>query len=116
VCCRDCDLQRCEEGKCRIGLPPGNAPRICIRGTRYQTNHGFGEPLCDCVIFYDNDGKLTVIAAELKSGYFEATKVAAQLQGGADIAQVMIPEGGKASFIALLAHRGGIDATTVKAR
>lgn len=82
TCCGCVDIS---EGRC--GLVPPDEPRFILRGTHYQTRHGFTEPLCDYIVFW-KDGSIgdSVAIIELKGGNVDRD-VKDQLVNGGAIAE-----------------------------
>ena len=63
---------------------------------------------CDFVFFGESEGGAWVVPIELKSGNFSAGSVAAQLQGGADLAHRWLPGCARFTFVPVVAHGRGI--------
>lgn len=84
---RCCSAASCREGRtCNISLPAGTST-ICISGTQVQSHHVeyAGDPLCDCVVVWDDAGKDCSASVELKSGRVDVSHAVRQLQAGADL-------------------------------
>ena len=58
---------------------------------------------CDYVFFGEQENVAWVIPIELKGGSFRGGSAAAQLQGGADVADAWIPNGLRFRFVPVLA-------------
>jgi hypothetical protein len=82
-----CEIDRLEEGRCSI-IPP-RLPRIIVRGEKYRDNHGWEGKISDGVVFWhylSGPGDLAVV--ELKGGKVDRDTTE-QLQGGANLAELL---------------------------
>jgi hypothetical protein len=79
-----CQVDKLEEGKCKIGLP--SPPRTVISGDKYRDNHGWPTKICDGAVFwFAAPASLSLAVVELKGGHVPRSSVG-QLQSGADMA------------------------------
>jgi hypothetical protein len=95
-----CECIEISEGRC--GMTPPGMPRFILRGSRYQEQHGFAEPLCDYIVFWkDDEIGLSVAIIELKGGHVDRG-VKDQLVNGGAIADSLtsISVGGFAALLA----------------
>ena len=70
---------------------------------------------CDYLFFGENENVAWVIPIELKRGDFRGGSAAAQLQGGADIADAWIPAKLRFRFVPILASGQGVHRERLKA-
>lgn len=63
---------------------------------------------CDFLYFDEDKGSSRVAPIEIKSGGVKGSKVAAQLQGGATVADGWIPKGKRLRLIPILVHGGTV--------
>ena len=63
---------------------------------------------CDLLFVGEDDNDAWVAPIELKSGAFSARSVKEQLQGGADLANRLLPRKAEPHFVPVLAHGRGI--------
>jgi hypothetical protein len=105
--CACCWVNRCSEGKCgyNLGRESRHFQRVCLSGTKYQSNHAWSGKLCDCLIFW-NQPHNGAAAVELKGGKLsDASQSIAQLQAGAVLIETMAVNS-EVQFFPVLVHNG----------
>lgn len=70
---------------------------------------------CDFLFVGESNDGAWVAPIELKSGKFSAGSVAAQLQGGADLAGRWLPTNAEFTFVPVVAHGRGVRREKLKA-
>lgn len=70
---------------------------------------------CDFLFVGEHGNRTWIAPIELKRGTFNARTVAAQLQGGVDLADRWLPEESRFEFAPVVAHGRGIRQETLKA-
>ena len=88
----ECVASHIEKGRCSLSLESAPTGRLIVDLDRPGAPIGEHEQRCDYLFFADaDDGEDWVAPIELKGGSFRASKVAGQLQSGADAVAELIP-------------------------
>lgn len=94
----ECRAKSCSAKRCSVGLSNELCPRIVIDLDSCEVLVSRNATRCDYIIISEFNGDDWVVPLELKSGKASGSKLVAQLQAGARIAEKLVPDSAKVQF------------------
>jgi len=73
-----------------------------MSGTQYQLNHNHNAQLADCLVFWLDASGERVAPIELKGGRVDVSEVRSQLQGAADVIDIVLNDHPEPTFLPCL--------------
>ena len=103
-----CFTANCRKEGCVLGLKGLPRRHRLIDMDHADAPERSREERCDYLYFGDADARRWVVPLELKRGSVRASKIAAQLQTGAEVAEHLVGDDVAVSFIPIAAHGGRV--------
>ena len=100
----NCKVIRCSKNNCSVLLKDVPTDRLIIDMDCGDLRIPEESSRCDYLLITSIGTEVWVVPIELKSGSFDGGDVAAQLQGGANFANGLLPSGISVRFLPILAH------------
>lgn len=113
--CNACLVTRCRKRGCTVSMKGVPVAHVAIDLDCDALGLGQDGKLCDYLFVGEDKDTAWVAPIELKSGAFSGRQAAVQLQGGADVADTLVPTLSSFRFVPVLAHGKRVDRRTLKA-
>lgn len=102
--CSRCHASRCDKEKCRVDLKGAPSVRVIVDMDCDALQISDEQNRCDYLFVGEEHDTTCVVPIELKGGRFSVSEVLEQIEGGASMADMWLPQGIPFRFVPVLVH------------